>query len=542
MKIKNIKNRAIKQLSCLTAIILAGVVTVSHAAIIPPGTQLAEKQEVVRNNGAEPVSLDVHKVESDTDFNIIHDFFDNLVYTDKQGNIAPLLATSWETQDNQNWVFRLRQDARWSDGSSITAHDVVFSWQRLLDPAVGSPYGNYLIDAAVMNAKDVLKGTKSANELGIKALDNYTFEVKLDKPIGDFIQRLAHPIMVPVSEKVVRKYGDKWIQPEHFVSSGAFKLSEWIVNEKIVGIRNPYYWDNKNVVINKVTYLALESAKSDLNRYLAGEIDITLTIPQDSFASLKQKYPEQVHVSPRLGAYYYEINNGKAPFTDIRVRQALNLAIDRDVIADKVLGQGQKPIYTLLPAGIGGFDFKQPDFADWTQEQRVEKARALLKEAGFNQNNPLKFTLLYNTLEAHKKVAIALSSMWKKNLGVEATLQNQEWKVVLDNKYQGKYDLVRYGWIADYDSPMTYFNIFTTDHTQNSSYYSNKQFDEIVMESGKTNDKAGYQKALDIITEDAPIIPIYSAVNHKMIKPYLGGVYVDPRGYYLTKDMYVIKH
>ncbi|WP_086956498.1 ABC transporter substrate-binding protein [Xenorhabdus innexi] len=535
------KNKTIKQLSYLMALILAGI-TVSHAAVIPAGTQLAEKQEIVRNNGAEPVSLDVHKVESDTDFNIIYDFFDGLVYTDQKGNIAPRLATSWETNDNQNWVFHLRNGAKWSDGTPITAHDVVFSWQRLLDPTMGSPYGNYLVDAAVINADDILKGQKNADELGIKALDDYTVEIKLAQPVGDFLQRLAHPVMVPVSKKVIKKYGDKWIQPEYFVSSGAFKLSEWVVNEKIVGVRNSHYWDDKNTVINKVTYLTLTSNKADLNRYLAGEIDITLTIPQESFASLKKKYPEQVHVSPRIGTYYYEINTAKAPFNDVRVRQALSLAIDREVIADKVLGQGQQPVYTYLPPSIGGIDFKQPDFATWTQEQRIEKAKKLLNEAGFNQNNPLKFTLLYNTLESHKKIAIAVSSMWRKNLGVDATIQNQEWKVLIDNKYQGKYDIARYGWIADYNSPMTYFNIFTTGHTQNSSFYSNKQFDQLVLESGKTGDIDGYQKALDIISNDTPMIPIYSYVNNKMIKPYLGGVYVDPRGYYLTKDMYVIKH
>ncbi|CDG98937.1 oligopeptide transport protein (ABC superfamily, peri_bind) [Xenorhabdus bovienii str. puntauvense] len=540
-KIELMTKKIIKSLSCSIAIIM-GNMTLSYAAIIPLGTQLADKQEIVRNNGSEPASLDVHKVESDTEFNIIHDFFDGLVYTDNKGDIIPKLATSWETENNQTWIFHLRKGAKWSDGSPITAHDVVFSWQRLLNPKMGSPYGSYLVNATVVNANDILTGKKQAEDLGIKALDDFTLEVKLDRPVGDFLQMLAHPIMVIVSEKTIKKYGDKWTKPEYFVGSGPFKLSEWVVNEKVIGVRNPQYWDDKNTVINKVTYLPLSSDKADLNRYLAGEIDITLTIPLESFPSLKKNSGEQIYISPRLGVYYYEFNTQKPPFNDVRVRQALSLAVDRDIIANKVLGQGQRPAYTLLPPKIGGFDFQQPDYASWTQKQRIEKAKSLLNEAGFNQNNPLRFNLLYNTSEAHKKIAIAVSSMWKKNLGVDAVLQNQEWKVMLDNKYQGKFDVARYGWIGDYNSPMSFLNIFMSDSTQNSSKYSNKDFDKLVIKAGVTNKKDYYQQAVDIFTDDSPVITVYYYVNAKMVKPYLGGVYIDPRGYVSTKDLYIIKY
>ncbi|CDM88353.1 ABC transporter substrate-binding protein [Xenorhabdus bovienii] len=540
-KIELMTKKIIKSLSCSIAIIM-GNMTLSYAAIIPLGTQLADKQEIVRNNGSEPASLDVHKVESDTEFNIIHDFFDGLVYTDNKGDIIPKLATSWETENNQTWIFHLRKGAKWSDGSPITAHDVVFSWQRLLNPQMGSPYGSYLVNATVVNANDILTGKKQAEDLGIKALDDFTLEVKLDRPVGDFLQMLAHPIMVIVSEKTIKKYGDKWTKPEYFVGSGPFKLSEWVVNEKVIGVRNPQYWDDKNTVINKVTYLPLSSDKADLNRYLAGEIDITLTIPLESFPSLKKNSGEQIYISPRLGVYYYEFNTQKPPFNDVRVRQALSLAVDRDIIANKVLGQGQRPAYTLLPPKTGGFDFQQPDYASWTQKQRIEKAKSLLNEAGFNQNNPLRFNLLYNTSEAHKKIAIAVSSMWKKNLGVDAVLQNQEWKVMLDNKYQGKFDVARYGWIGDYNSPMSFLNIFMSDSTQNSSKYSNQNFDKLVLKAGETNKKDYYQQAVDIFTDDSPVITVYYYVNAKMVKPYLGGVYIDPRGYVSTKDLYIIKY
>ncbi|MDX7987434.1 oligopeptide ABC transporter substrate-binding protein OppA [Xenorhabdus sp. 12] len=522
--------------------IMLGSITVSYAAVVPPGTQLAEKQEIVRNNGAEPASLDVDKVEGNIAINIINDFFDTLVSIDHKGNIIPRLAQSWETKDNKTWIFHLRKGIKWSDGTPITAHDVVFSWRRLTDPKTLSPYGSYFVNASVVNANEILAGKKKPEELGVKALDNETLEVTLEKPVGYFLQMLAFTITSPISEKVVEKYGDKWTQPEFFVSSGAFKLSEWRVNEKIVGVRNPYYWDNKNTVINKVTYLPLSSDTSDLNRYLAGEIDMTFTIPLESFASLKKQIGSQVHIAPILSTYYYAFNNKKPPFNDARVRQALALALNRDIIADKVVAQGQIPAYTALPPGIGGFTFKKPDYESWTQEQRNEKAKQLLNEAGFNKTHPLTFNLVYNSSDLHKKIAIAATSMWKKNLGVIAKTQTEEWKVMLSNEHQGKFDVVRFGWIGDYNNPMSFLVIFTTDQTNNTSFYSNKDFDSLVKKAGETNKQEDFQQAVDILTKDMPVIPVYYYVNAILVKPYIGGYFSDALGQTSTKDLYVIKH
>ncbi|CAM3855512.1 periplasmic murein peptide-binding protein precursor [Xenorhabdus thuongxuanensis] len=534
-------NKKIKVLSLAIAAMF-GNIAISYSAVVPEGVKLAAKQEIVRNNGSEPASLDTHKVSSDVEFNIINDFFDGLIQVNSQGNIEPRLAASWETNDNKTWIFHLRKDIKWSDGSPITAHDVVFSWRRLIDPDTISPYGSYLENAAVVNANQVLTGKKKTEELGVKALDDKTLEVRLDKPVGDFLQMLTHPVMFPISEKAVKQHGDKWTRPEVFVGSGPYKLSEWVVNEKIIGVRNPLYWDNKNTVINKVTYLPLSSEKADLNRYLAGEIDITHTIAAESFPSLKKTLPDQVRISPKATVYFYEFNNKKPPFNDVRVRQALSLAIDRDIIVDKILGQGQLPAYTMLTPNIGGFNFKQPDYASWTQDQRIAKAKELLNEAGFNQNNPLTFNLLYNTQEGHKKIAIAVSSMWKKNLDIKAVLQNQEWKVMLDNMHQGKFDVIRRAWVADYNSPMTFLSIFSSNQVKNTSMYENVEFDKLVEKASSNNAKDYYQQASDILTKELPAIPIYFYVNHNMVKPYVGGFNINTRGEYFTKDLYIIEH
>ncbi|PHM66326.1 periplasmic murein peptide-binding protein precursor [Xenorhabdus stockiae] len=542
---KMMTNLAVKKkisiLSCVIAAIF-GNVSLSYAAVVPEGTKLAAKQEIVRNSLSEPASLDVHKVSSDVEFDIIHDFFEGLVYIDRQGNIEPRLAERWETSDNKTWVFHLRKGIKWSDGTPITAHDFVFSWRRLVEPDIVSPYGSYLENISIINANDVLTGKKKGEELGVKALDDMTLEVRLDKPMGDFLQALTHTVMVPVNKNAIEKYGDKWTRPGNFVGNGPFKLSEWKVNEKIIGVRNPQYWDDKNTVIDKVHYLVIASEKSALSRYLAGEVDFTGTIPLESFESVKEKMGEQVYTSPKVGTYFYEFNNKKPPFDNIKVRQALNLAVDRDVIAYKVLRQGQKPAYTLVPPNTGGFEFSEPDYASWTQEQRIEKAKVLLNEAGFNKDNPLKFNLLYNTHESHQKIAIAVSSMWKKNLGVEVTLQNQEWKVMLDNMHQGKFEVIRRAWIADYNSPMSFLNMFMSGQVKNTALYNNSDYDTAIKKASETNDVLYQQKGLDIITKDSPVIPIYYYVNSKMVKPYVGGFYVTPMGYVSTKDLYIIEH
>ncbi|WP_340610933.1 peptide ABC transporter substrate-binding protein [Xenorhabdus bharatensis] len=540
---KMVTNLVVKKkisiLSCVIAAIF-GNFSLSYAAVVPEGTKLAAKQEIVRNSLSEPASLDVHKVSSDVEFDIIHDFFEGLVYIDRQGNIEPRLAERWETSDNKTWVFHLRKGIKWSDGTPITAHDFVFSWRRLVEPDIVSPYGSYLENISIINANDVLTGKRKGEELGVKALDDMTLEVRLDKPMGDFLQALTHTVMVPVNKNAIEKHGDKWTRPGNFVGNGPFKLSEWKVNEKIVGVRNPHYWDDKNTVIDKVHYLVIASEKSALSRYLAGEVDFTGTIPLESFESVKEKMGEQVYTSPKVGTYFYEFNNKKPPFDNIKVRQALNLAIDRDVIAYKVLRQGQKAAYTLVPPNTGGFEFSGPDYASWTQEQRIEKAKVLLNEAGFNKDNPLKFNLLYNTHESHQKIAIAVSSMWKKSLGVEVTLQNQEWKVMLDNMHQGKFEVIRRAWIADYNSPMSFLNMFMSGQVKNTALYENSDYDEAVKKASETNNVLYQQKGLDIITTDSPIIPIYYYVNSKMVKPYVGGFYVTPMGYVSTKDLYII--
>ena len=229
----------------ITMVLLAmGLAGAAQAATVPEGTQLADKQELVRSNGNEPASLDPHKVESDVEFNIISDLFDGLVAVEPDGSIEPRLAESWENKDNTVWTFHLRPGITWSDGSPITAQDVVWSWQRLVTPATASPYASYPGNMHIMNAADIALGKKTPDTLGVKAINDTTLEVTLTQPTSAFLAMLAHPSMVPLDKVLIGRYGDKWVKPEHFVGSGAYHLSQWVVNERIVAERNPRYWDD----------------------------------------------------------------------------------------------------------------------------------------------------------------------------------------------------------------------------------------------------------------------------------------------------------
>lgn len=518
-----------------------------QAATVPPGVVLAQKQEVVRNNSSEPATLDVQKAESDVESNILSDLFVGLVSIDDSGNARPELATSWETKDNKTWTFHLRPGIRWSDGTPITAQDVVFTWRRLIDPKTASPYASYLTTVNVVNANSVLAGKLPPDQLGIKALDSQTVQVELTRPMSYFLQMVAHYSLFPVSQATVEKYGEKWTQPQNMVSSGPFKLKTWTVNERIVAVRNPDYWDNSHTVLSQMTYLPIGSGAADVNRYRAGEIDITRSIPEIQFVSLKKELGSQVHVSPSLAVYYYAFNNQKPPFNDVRVRQALALGLDRDIIANKVLGQGQTPAYSITPDNTGGFRPKPAAYANWTQDQRNTQARKLLSEAGFGPDHPLKFNLLYNTNESHQRIAIAASSMWKKNLGVTAVLQNQEWKTMLDTMHQGNYEVVRYAWIADYNEPSTFLNTFRSDSTENTPHFKNAEYDKVLDDALAATSKQqvndDYQRAEDILSSEAPVVPLYHYVSAKLVKPYIGGYDDrDPQGRVFAKDLYVIKH
>ncbi|HHH3608878.1 TPA: oligopeptide ABC transporter substrate-binding protein OppA [Enterobacter roggenkampii] len=529
----------------LTALIAGNA---AMAADVPAGVQLAEKQTLVRNNGAEVQSLDPHKIEGVPESNVNRDLFEGLLVTDVDGHPAPGVAEKWENKDFKVWTFHLRKDAKWSDGTPVTAEDFVYSWQRLANPTTASPYASYLQYGHIANIDDIIAGKKPITDLGVKAIDANTFEVTLSEPVPYFYKLLVHPSVSPVPKSAVEKFGEKWTQPANIVTNGAYKLKDWVVNERMVLERNPQYWDNAKTVINQVTYLPISSEVTDVNRYRSGEIDMTYNnMPIELFQKLKKEIPKEVHVDPYLCTYYYEINNQKAPFTDVRVRTALKLALDRDIIVNKVKNQGDLPAYSYTPPYTDGAKLTGPDWFKQTQEQRNAEAKKLLAEAGYTADKPLTFSLLYNTSDLHKKLAIAVASIWKKNLGANVKLENQEWKTFLDSRHQGTFDVARAGWCADYNEPTSFLNTMLSDSSNNTAHYKSPAFDKLIADTLKATDEAQrtelYSKAEQQLDKDSAIVPVYYYVNARLVKPWVGGYTgKDPMDNIYVKNLYIIKH
>ncbi|WP_433691375.1 oligopeptide ABC transporter substrate-binding protein OppA [Kosakonia cowanii] len=536
--------------SVVAAGILAALISgnAAFAANVPAGVQLAEKQTLVRNNGAEVQSLDPHKIEGVPESNVSRDLFEGLLISDVEGHPTAGVAEKWENKDFKVWTFHLRKNAKWSDGTPVTAHDFVYSWQRLADPKTASPYASYLQYGHIANIDDVIAGKKPTSELGVKAIDDNTFEVTLSEPVPYFYKLLVHPSVSAVPRAAIEKFGDKWTQPANIVTNGAYKLKDWVVNERIVLERNTNYWDNDKTVITQVTYLPISAEVTDVNRYRSGEIDMTYNnMPIELFQKLKKEIPKEVHVDPYLCTYYYEINNQKAPFTDVRVRTALKLALDRDIIVNKVKNQGDLPAYSYTPPYTDGAKLTEPAWFKMTQEQRNAEAKKLLAEAGYTADKPLSFSLLYNTSDLHKKLAIAVASIWKKNLGANVKLENQEWKTFLDTRHQGTFDVARAGWCADYNEPTSFLNTMLSDSSNNTSHYKSPAFDKLIGDTLKVTDEAQraelYSKAEQQLDKDSAIVPVYYYVNARLVKPWVGGYTgKDPLDNIYVKNLYIIKH
>ncbi|WP_439327855.1 ABC transporter substrate-binding protein [Lonepinella sp. BR2357] len=537
--------------------LLAGAVALAfafsaNAAKVPEGVELAAAQEITINNGSEPQSFDPHLTEGTPESGVALQLFEGLTTADSEGNTIPGVSESWEHSDDyKTWTFHLRKDAKWSNGDPVTAQDFVFSWQRLVTPKTASPYASFLTYMQVANAQDIIDGKKSPDTLGVKAIDDLTFEVSLDNAVPYLVGLTSHQSMLPVPKKVIEKFGDNWVKEENIVGNGAYILTDHVINEKIVFARNPYYWNDKETVIDKATLLSIENPTTDVQRYRAGDLQITnYALPTEQFAKLKKELPDELFITRTLATYSYELNNSKAPFDDVRVRKALNLALDRNIITDKVMAQGQTPTYVFTPTYISeGEKIQQPAYSTKPMAERNAEAVKLLEDAGFSKSNPLKFTILYNTNENHKKVAIAAASIWKANTQglVDVKLENQEWKTYIASRRSKAYDVARAGWNGDYNQASTFVNYFLSNSSNNTAFYRSEKYDAAVMESRAALDENqradAYAKAEAILAEEAAIVPIYNYVNPRLVKNFVKGYSgKDPQDRVLLRNLYIVKH
>ncbi len=506
-------------------------------------TVAANPTGITINNASEPETLDPHLAQGVQEANIIRQFSEGLVSTDNDGNLIPGIATEWTTSDNKVWTFKLR-DANWSNGDPVTADDFVYSFRRLVDPATGSYYASYLEDAKLVNAQAVIDGKVKPEELGIKAIDAKTLEITLSEPVPYFVDMMIHSSVQPVHRATVEQFGEKWTDPANIVVNGAYKPSQWVINEKIVLEKNPSYYDADKVTLESLTVLPIPQATTDVLRYQAGEIDITASeLPPEQFEQLKKDHGDELKTAPTLCTYYYDLNHEKPPFNDPKVRQALALALDREQIADKVMGQGQVVAYQFTPTAIKGNLNYTPEWQAWDTARRIETAKQLLAEAGYSESNPLNFDLLYDTNESHKKIAVAASSLWKQSLGfVNVSLTNQEWKSYLDSRRNGNYQMARARWCGDYNEASTFLNLRKSNNTNNWTRYKSAEFDQVMAQTlaaglSDADRIKLYEQAERIMDQDHSQINIFYYANVRLVKPRVGNyANTDPLDQWQAKN------
>ena len=509
--------------------------------------ELAEIQELRVNNGTEPESIDPHKTSGLAEANIIRQQLVGLVTTDANGKTIPAMAESWDNVDNKEWMFKLR-DAKWSNGDPVTAEDFVYGMRRLVNPDTAAPYASYLGDARVLNAEKIVNGEMPVESLGVEAIDDKTLKITLTESVPYFVDMLFHTSTFPVHKATVEKFGDKWTQPENIVVNGPYKISSWRVNDEIVLTRNPTYFDNANTKINTVKILPISDAKAALARYKAGDIDVA-AVPGDLLESMQKEMPGEIIKTGNLCTSYYIYNNEKPPFNDVKVRRAVAIALDRDILTKKVSQRGETPAYQFTPTAMANQKPFVPDWSKLSKDERNAKVKALLAEAGYSDSKPLEFELLYTTNDDNKKLAVATSSLLQNALGsVKVNMVNKEWKTFLATTKSGDFDMARYVWCGDYNEPSTFLNILKTGNSNNIGKYSSPDFDAIMsqtLKAGVTADQRAelYYQAEAILDRDMPQLNMDHSVSVSAYKPYLINWPVnDPLKNWQAKDIAIAKH
>lgn len=498
-----------------------------------------------RGNFAEPGTLDPHLISHNWESHIAIDLFEGLTTKDASGNVIPGVADKWDVSDDQlTYTFYLRKNAKWSNGDPVTAHDFVYSFRRAADPNLASEYG--WLFHSLKNGEAVNTGKKATSELGVKALDDFTFRVHLVKPLPYFLEMVGgQNTFFPVHKASVERYGRGWTKKkESLVSNGAYRLSDWRPSEFVELERNPYFHAADTVKIDKVVFDPTEDRSAILRKFRAGEIDQMDDVPNAQFEWISKNLKEELHVAPRLGIYYYVLNTQAKPFDDIRVRQALSLAINREIITDKITKLGEIPAYSFIPHGTQNAEEAKVFFADWSEEERDKKATELMAEAGFDKKNPLKFQLRYNTSENHEKIAIAIAAMWKQKLGVKVELFNSEATTHYSDLQENNFEVARAAWIGDYNDPET-FLILGSQRAKKYNYgrYKNDKFDKLLTKAEYEADlkkrASLMREAEEIILNDQPVIPIYYYVSTNLVAKRIKGWKDNVRDDHPTRFLWI---
>ncbi len=512
-----------------------------------PAQELAAEQILRRGNGAEPATLDPHKATGVTESNILRDLYEGLVAEAPDGTLVPGAAESWEIgPDGLEYTFRLQPEGRWSNGDPVTAEDFAFSFRRAADPATASDYAFIL--APIRNAEDITAGKiDDPGRLGVTDVDARTLKIRLKAPTPYFLGMLTHSMAHPVHRPSLEEYGDRFTRPGNLVSNGPYRLAEWSPQERIVLRKSETYRDRGEIAIEEVHYYPTEDQSAELRRYRADELDMTGTVPLEQLNWVRENLPGDYRVSPYLGTYYYVFNLAKPPFQDNpALRRALALAINRELLTEKITRAGQIPAYGWVPPGVLGYEAQRMTQAALSHGERIALAKELYAQAGYSDADPLEVEILYNTSEGHKKIAIAIAAMWRQALGVRTRMVNREWKVYLNSRQQGQFQIARAGWIGDYNDANTFAELMLSDSGINDAGFANAEYDRLVRRAALTPDpaeRAGLlQNAERVLLEVLPVLPIFFYVSQSLVKPYVLGWEPNILDHHPTRHLAVGKH
>jgi oligopeptide transport system substrate-binding protein len=512
----------------LSMILLSLAVTACSPPQDTTGDARAARQDartdtLHRGGGAEPDTLDPHRTEESGGLGIMADVFEGLVTAAPDGTLIPGAAARWEiSDDGLVYRFELRPDGRWSNGDPLVAEDFAAGLRRTVSAETGSSYAQtfWLIE----NGEAVTSGLLPPDALGVTALGEHELEIRLHTPAPYFLSLLNIGSASPLHRPSFAEHGARFARAGVMVSNGPYTLQEWAVQSHVLLRRNPYYHGSEGVRIDTVRVHSIEDINSEFNRFRTGELDLTTQIPNNQYGWVRANMSEQLHVAPMLATYYYLLNIHQPPFDDLRVRRAVSMTLDRTLMAERITGTGERPALAFVPDGTANHLPARPDWADWSQEQRQAEARRLLAEAGYGPDRPLGFELVYNTSDNHRRIAVAAASMWQQALGARASILNQEWKVMLQNRRDlSAWQMMRMGWIGGYDDPHSFLQVFLGGHGHNTAQWSNAGFDELLARSDREADPQRraelLREAEQLLIDEHIIVPVYFYVSKRLVSP-----------------------
>jgi oligopeptide transport system substrate-binding protein len=490
---------------------------------------LAPAQTLHLASAGEPQTLDPHRYNLRLEETLLNDLFLGLTTFDARGQTVPGAAESWSVSDDGLlWTFRLRPDLKWSDGVALTAEDFVYAFRRLQNPATAASlaYFMYMLE----NAPAINSGQLPVEQLGVRAVDAYTLELRLSRPYPYLLERLLYPSAYPVPRHVIEVHGENWVKPENWVSNGAYVLQDWQPQAFVSMRRNRHF--HEAAAIAEVRYHPVVSEQSAYNRYRNGELHAIGSFPIGEMDNAHQSFAQALQISDLLSMMYLVFNTEKAPFDDVNVRQALSLAIDQAILTDKVLRSGAKPAYSFVPALIENYTPVELPHRSQPSQQRLERARDLLQTAGFDRNNPLELTLKHVNGVENKKVNLAITGMWKQ-IGVRAVLQQAELRNHFAELRQGDFDVAWAGWIGE-NNPEHYLTLLQSDiGNVNYGRFKSPAYDRILDDAQRIaslyeRNQRLHEAEAGVVREYA-VVPLYTSAVRRLVSPGLLGWYPNLR-------------